>query len=164
MPLPSARQTFFLIAAACCCSMIAALIMQHMLEMEPCPLCISQRIFVILAGTAALIAGFHNPGNIGNKLYSLSGIFFSVVGGGVSMRHVWIQNLPEDQVPTCGPGLSYMFETLPLADALTLLLAGDGNCAEVSWQFLGLTIPGWTLIFFIGLAAIFTWQFMRKKG
>ncbi len=162
MPLPSARQTFFLIAAACCCSMIAALIMQHMLEMEPCPLCISQRIFVILAGIAALIAGLHNPANIGNKLYSLSGIIFSIVGGGISTRHVWIQNLPEDQVPTCGPGLSYMFETLPLADALTLLFAGDGNCAEVSWQFLGLTIPGWTLIFFIGLAAIFTWQFRRK--
>ncbi len=164
MPLPSARQTFFIIAAACCSMMIAALIMQHMLEMEPCPLCISQRVFVILAGAVALIAGLHNPANIGNKLYNLSGIIFSLVGGGISTRHVWLQNLPEDQVPTCGPGLSYMFETLPLADALALLFAGDGNCAEVSWQFLGLTIPGWTLVCFIGLTVIFTLQLIRKEG
>lgn len=164
MPLPSTRQTFFLIAAACCSMMIAALIMQQILEMEPCPLCISQRVFVILAGAVALIAGLHNPANIGGKLYNLCGIIFSIVGGSISTRHLWIQNLPEDQVPTCGPGIGYMFETLPLADALTLLFAGDGNCAEVSWQFLGLTIPGWTLVGFIGLAAIFTWQLIRKEG
>ncbi len=162
MPLPSIRQSFFLIAAACAGMMVAALIMQHMFEMEPCPLCVTQRVFVILAGVIALIAALQNPARLGRRIYSSAGILLSLIGGGVSARHVWLQNLPEDQVPTCGPGLSYMFEALPMWEALSLLFAGDGNCAEESWRFLGLTIPGWTLVCFAGLVAVFAWQAWRK--
>lgn len=162
MPLPSIRQSFFLIAAACAGMMVAALIMQHMFEMEPCPLCVTQRVFVILAGVVALIAALQNPALLGRRIYSSAGIVLSLIGGGVSARHVWLQNLPEDQVPTCGPGLSYMFEALPMWEALSLLFAGDGNCAEESWRFLGLTIPGWTLVCFSGLVAVFAWQAWRK--
>ncbi len=162
--LPNRRMMYFLVAGACLAMMIAALIMQHMFEMEPCPLCITQRVFVILAGVVALAAGAHNCKGIGNKIYASLGGLVSIIGGGVSTRHVWLQNLPEDQVPTCGPGLSYMFDALPLWEALSLLFAGDGNCAEESWRFLGLTIPGWTLLCFLGLLVIFIWQLLRKPG
>ncbi len=162
LPLPSIRQCFFLIAAASAAMMVGALIMQHVFEMEPCPLCITQRVFVILAGIVALIAALHNPAACGRRLYSGLGIVTSLAGGGVSARHVWLQHLPEDQVPTCGPGLSYMFDALPMWEALSLLFAGDGNCAEESWRFLGLTIPGWTLVCFIAFALTFAWQAWRK--
>lgn len=162
MPLPSIRQSFFLIAAACCSMIIAAMIMQYTLDMEPCPLCISQRVFVILAGLIAVAAALQNPQQLGRKIYSVTGLAASLIGGGISSRHLWIQNLPEDQVPTCGPGIGYMFETLPIWDALSLLFAGDGNCADVVWRF-GLTIPGWTLVGFVGLGTVFIWQFLRKS-
>lgn len=164
MPLPNIRNTYFLIAGACLAMMIAALIMQHVFDMEPCPLCVTQRVFVILAGVVALIAGVHHCQGLGNRIYASCGAIMCIIGGGVSARHVWLQNLPEDQVPTCGPGLSYMFETLPMWEALSLLFAGDGNCAEEAWRFLGLTIPGWTLVCFLGLLAIFIWQLIRKNA
>lgn len=162
-PLPSTRITFFLAFAACTAMMMVALIMQYVFVMEPCPLCITQRVFVILAGITALIAGLHHPQKLGTRIYAVVGALFCIVGGGVSSRHVWLQSLPEDQVPTCGPGLSYMFDALPFQDAVALLFAGDGNCAETGWTFLGLTIPAWTLVCFIGLTCIFIWQFVRKN-
>lgn len=159
--LPSYRNTNFIVAAGCTGLILIALYMQEVLGMHPCPLCITQRIFVILAGLLALLAALHNPAATGRKLYAGLGALAALVGGGVSARHVWIQHLPEDQVPACGPGLEYMFETFPLMDALTLLFQGDGNCADIVWQW-GLTIPGWTLVAFVGLLLVNLWQGMRR--
>lgn len=161
--MPSIRLVYFLLFAACTGMMVVALIMQYVFSMDPCPLCITQRIFVVAAGLVALAAALHNPATTGKNIYAGLGALASLVGGGVSTRHVWLQNLPEDQVPACGPGLSYMFEALPFQEALSLLFAGDGNCAEAGWTFLGLTIPAWTLISFIGLTGVFVWQGLRKN-
>ena len=137
--------------------------MQYAMGLHPCPLCITQRVFIILVGLTALIAALHHPGKKGQVIYSLFGIAFAGTGGGVSLRQVWLQNLPEDQVPACGPGLEYMFSNFPLSEALTLLFQGDGNCAEVSASFLGLTIPGWTAVAFAGLICFNLWQMIRKS-
>lgn len=162
MPLPGIRATFLWVAFGCLGLILTALYMQHMMGMHPCPLCITQRVFVILVGLVALVAALHMPARTGRRIYAgLSGLF-AIVGGGVSARHVWIQNLPEDQVPACGPGLEYMFETFPIMEALALLFQGDGNCADVVWSFLGLSIPAWTLVAFAGLLAISIWQGMRR--
>jgi len=160
--MPSIRRTFLLIFAACTAMMVGAMIMQHVFEMEPCPLCITQRIFVVLAGLIAFFAWIHNPLHLGRRIYAGLGLLLSLCGGGVSARHVWLQSLPEDQAPTCGPGLNYMFDALPFMDALSLLFKGDGNCAEVTWRF-GLTIPGWTLVCFVLLVLVFIWQLIRKN-
>ncbi len=159
---PSIRISFFIIAFACFAATVAALIMQYGFDMEPCPLCISQRIFVILVGITALLGGIFGLSRLGSRLASLFGIVFAFIGGSISARHVWIQNLPEDQVPLCGPGLAYMFETRPFFDALGLLFKGDGHCADVSFSFLGLTIPGWTLVFFIANASALIWIAVRN--
>ncbi len=160
--LPGIRQTYFIVFLGCTGLILAALYMQHAMGMHPCPLCITQRIFVIVVGLLALLAALHNPAAFGRKIYGGLSIIAALIGAGVAGRHVWIQNLPEDQVPACGPGLEYMFETFPLMDALRLLFQGDGNCADVVWQFLGLSIPGWTLVAFVGLAVISLWQALRK--
>jgi disulfide bond formation protein DsbB len=135
----------FLISAAL---IATALIMQYALKLEPCPLCIFQRVFVIALGGIALVAAIHDPRLMGRRVYGVLIVVFGVLGMIVAGRHVWLQSLPADQVPECGPGLEYMLNAFPLTEVLSLVFRGSGECADVQWVFLGLTIPGWTLVIF----------------
>ena len=135
----------------CAALMATALYMQHVMGLEPCPLCVFQRVFVIGLGIVALAGAIHDPGRIGRRVYGSLVALLAVLGVVVAGRHVWLQNLPADQVPDCGPGLSYMLDAFPLFEALQLVFEGSGECAEVQWTFLGLTIPGWTLVVFVGI-------------
>jgi disulfide bond formation protein DsbB len=135
-------------------------------ELEPCPLCISQRIAILVTGLVFLIAAIHNPQQCGLKVYSILGAITALCGAGISTRHVWIQNLPADEIPECGPGLEYIFENFPLIETLKLMLNGTGDCADVLWTFLGISIPGWTLVAFLGLAVLSLlqlWNFKNEK-
>lgn len=161
IPLPSIRLSFVLIAVFCGLAIVAALIMEYFFEMEPCPLCISQRVFIILVGFAALLGAALSNKKVGLIFSAGLGIVLAFIGGSISARHVWIQNLPAEEVPICGPGLGYMFETRPLFDALSLLFSGDGHCAEINFSLFGLTIPGWTLVYFLGLAVTLAWLIWR---
>ena len=114
--------------------------------LEPCPLCIFQRVGVIAVGIVALIALIHNPATFGQTIYSAFGISACVITIGIAARQLWLQSLPADQVPACGPSLNYLMDVFPLMDVLQMVLAGDGSCAEVSWQLLGISIPGWVVI------------------
>ncbi|MCK5830915.1 MAG: disulfide bond formation protein B [Methylococcales bacterium] len=146
---------WFLLGFASCFFMLAVgAYFQFVEEMEPCPLCISQRIAILITGLVFLAAAIHNPKSCGLKAYSIMGAITALCGGAISIRHVWIQNLPPDEIPECGPGLSYVFENFPLLDTVKLMLNGTGDCAEVLWTFLGISIPGWTLVAFLGLAAL----------
>lgn len=156
------RLTSLIIAMGCAMLIAIALYMQHSMGLEPCPLCMTQRVAIIAVGTVAFLAFLHNPAELGKKIYAALGAILAIAGGSVSSRQLWLQSLPEDQVPACGPSLEYMFDTFPLLDTLKIMLQGDGNCAEVVWTFLGLSIPGWTLVAFIGLLAVNIWQFLRK--
>lgn len=122
-------------------------------DLDPCPLCILQRLGILAVGLLFLAAGLHNPGRIGGRIYAVLIAFAATVGGAVSARHVWIQNLPPDRIPDCGPSLDYMFEVFPFSQALEMVLTGSGECAEVAWVFLGLSMPGWVLICFVALGA-----------
>ena len=127
---------------------------QFVEELEPCPLCISQRIAILLTGIVFLIAAIHNPQSTGIKVYSILGALTALCGAAISIRHVWLQNLPADEVPECGPGLEYVLENFPLSETIKVMLNGTGECADVLWVFLGLSIPGWTLVAFIFLAGL----------
>lgn len=161
--LLSVRNTHLVIFIGCVGLILTALFMQYSMGLPPCPLCITQRVFVILVGLIALIAAIHNPPKLGQVIYGLLGIGAAATGGGVSLRQVWLQSLPEDQVPACGPGLEYMFSNFPLIEALDLLFRGDGNCAEVSWSLFGLSIPAWTAVAFAGLIGFNLWQIVRRQ-
>lgn len=156
------RGLFGLTALASLGLILFALYLQHFLGEHPCPLCITQRVFVIAVGVLGLLAFLHNPGKTGRRVWAVLQLLAALGGGGVAARHVWIQHLPEDQVPACGPGLEYMFANFPFRQALDLLFMGDGNCAEVGWTFLSLSIPAWTLACFIGFTGVACWQFFRK--
>ena len=150
--------------AACAGMMAFALYAQYVWLMEPCPLCIFQRVALIAVGGVFLLAGLHPAGRIGRGVYSLLIAVAALSGIGVAGRHVWLQNLPKDQVPACGPGLDFMVDTFPAFEVLEMVLSGSGECAEVSWRLLGLTMPTWTLIAFVALGAWGVWLNWINRG
>lgn len=132
-------------------AMAVVLYFEHGMGMEPCPLCVLQRMCLIAAGFVALAAMIHNPRAWGRRIYAILAMIPTAAGIAVAGRHVWLQNLPEDRVPECGPGYDFIMEMFPFLDALKMIFRGSGECAETQWQFLGLTIPGWALVMFVGM-------------
>ncbi len=161
MTIPSSRIIFGLLFFGCSFLMAAALFMEHQMNLEPCPLCILQRIMVITTGIIALIAAIHHPRELGVKVYGGLVVVSAVIGGGISSRQLWLQSLSEDAVPACGASLDYMLDVFPLAEVLSMVLSGDGTCAEIAWTLLGISIPGWTLVGFAGLIAIGLFQIIK---
>ena len=135
--------------------------LQYLDGQDPCPLCLVQRgfyfglLFVFAAGA------IHGPARRGTMVYGLLGLLLGASGAAVAGRQVWLQHLPADQVPQCGPDLYFMLDNFPLAKVLTNLLRGSGQCAEVKWQFLGLSIAEWSLAWFAGLAIFALWAVLR---
>ena len=156
------RWLFALGALTCVILFGVALYMQHVMHLEPCPLCAVQRVFVIVLALVMASAAIHNPRGMGRRAYGASVAVIALLGAAVAARHVYLQNLPADRVPECGPGLEYILDAFPIAEALALILKGSGECAEVQWTFLGLTIPGWTLIAFLGIAGIGAFSCMSR--
>ncbi|MDN0082887.1 disulfide bond formation protein B [Crenobacter sp. SG2305] len=162
MLLSRPRTGFFLIALGCAAAMGFALYAQYQMGLEPCPMCIMQRVAVIVVGLLALIAALVNPRDWGIKFSALLVTLAALTGGGVAARQVWLQHLPADQVPACGPGLDYMLETMPMADVLAKVFHGSGECARVDWTFLGQSMPFWSGVFFIGVI-VFTWGLVASR-
>jgi len=140
-----------------------ALFFQYYLELEPCPLCILQRIIVLALALVFLAGLLHGPGGRGRKIYSALVGLVSLVGVGVSGRHVWLQHQPPSLVPECGPGLQYWLDTLPPWKVVQKMFRGTGDCAEVVFRFLGLSIPEWTLIAFSGLFLYSVFLFFSRS-
>jgi len=141
--------------------MAAAIYFQYVRQLEPCPLCIVQRWFVIAVGLLLLAGALHNPRAWGQRVYGAFTILFAGLGAAVAARHVWIQNLPPFQQPGCGADLDTMLSSFPLLKTAALVWAGTSDCATVTWRFLGFSMPAWVLAFFmgfivLGLVLIFT--------
>jgi protein dithiol:quinone oxidoreductase len=131
-----------------------ALYAQHVVGLEACPLCIFQRIGMIGVGIVFAVAALHAPRGAGARVYAVLGVLAALTGAGISGWHVRLQNLPPEAVPACGPGLDYMLDAFPLADTLKMVFTGSGECAEVNWTFLGLSMPAWVLAWFVVLGAL----------
>ena len=148
------RRIGYLLGFAVCAGLIAyALYLQYVDGLEPCPLCIFQRVCVIAMGLVFLLAAIHDPGRVGAGVYAVLQLLIGGTGAALAARQVWLQSLPKDQVPACGMGLSYMLDALPFTEVLKKVFEGSGECAEKGWEFLHLAIPGWTLVFFVAMIA-----------
>jgi len=158
----SSRSLFFICFLLCASMAGIAGYFQFVDNLEPCPLCILQRVATVAVGLVLLLAVLHNPGKIGIRIYGLLAGLCALIGGSISARHVWLQNLPEDQVPSCGPGLNFMLDNFPLGETIDMVMRGSGECAEVLWTLWGLSIPAWTLLAFIFLALVSLSQVFRK--
>jgi disulfide bond formation protein DsbB len=159
--LPPRRIGYVLGFVVCAALMAFALYLQFGLDLDPCPLCIFQRVAFVSMGVVFLIAAFHNPGRFGAKIYALVQLLLGGAGAMLAIRQLWLQSLPKDQVPVCGMSLSYMLDTLPLTETLRKVLEGSGECAEKGWEFLHLSIAGWTLVFFIA-TVVATFALIRR--
>ncbi len=141
---------------------VARFYFQGYLSLDPCPLCVVQRFFVIGTSIVVLAAFLHNPGILGRRIYTSVALLPNVIGIITAIRHVWLQNLPSEQVPECGPGIDYIMEVFSLFEALKMIFSGSGECSEILWVFLGLTIPGWTLVAFLIMGAALFFQLFRR--
>lgn len=163
MVLPSYRIVNLAQAIASAALIVIAIVyFQNYLGLEPCYLCITQRVFVIAVGVICAIAALHNPEARGQRIYAGLSIATAGLGSYFSGKQLWLQSLPEDQVPACGIPVDYLFDSFSASEAIAMLLRGDGNCAEVQWQLLGLSMPAWVMLCFVGFAAVGLVQFLRK--
>lgn len=140
-----------------------ALYLQFYQHLEPCPLCIFQRVGLLAMGLVSLVAFIHGPKKrVGRVIYALLSLLGISWATAVAARHVWLQHLPPEDVPACGPGLDYWMDTFPMQDVIKKVLHGSGECAVIDWTFLGQSLPTWSLAFFSALLLINLWQLFRR--
>ena len=148
------RRTANFAGAAVCSLLLAyAYYLQHFTGLEPCPLCIFQRIAVFALGAVFLLAALHNPRSVGARIYAVLIVLVTLAGAGVAVRHIYIQSLPAGQVPECGATLDFMLEVFPVWDVITRVLTASGECGKIDWSFAGLSMPWWVLIWIVMLGA-----------
>jgi len=148
-------------AAVCALLLAYAYYLQYFEGQDPCPLCLVQRGFFYAVGVVFLIAALHGRGTLA---YSIAGLLAALGGLAIAARHVWLQHLPADRVPACGPDLFYMLENFPIRRTLEKLFTATGQCAEVKWRLLGLSIAEWSLVWFVLLALYALWIAFRRRS
>jgi disulfide bond formation protein DsbB len=154
-----------LLGFAVCAGLLAyAYYAQLVLHLEPCPLCIFQRVGVFAVGVVFLIASLHDPVGWGRRVYASLLALAALATIGVAVRHLYIQSLPEGSVPSCGASLDFMLKVFSLSEVLVKVLTGSGECAKVTWAFLGLAMPAWVLIAALALGAFGVWVNLRRQA
>jgi len=150
-------------ALACAGLLAFGYYLQYFDSQDPCPLCLVQRGFYFGILAVFAVAALHSPGRTGKFIYCAAATLLALGGFGVAGRQVWLQHLPADQVPACGPDLFFMMENFPLSRTLEKLFMGSGQCAEVNWKFLGLSIAEWSLAWFAAFALYALWLAFRRR-
>lgn len=159
----SKRRLANLLGLSACLAMWGyALYAQFVLHLEPCPLCIFQRVGVAAMGSVFLLAALHDPGRTGARVYAVLLGLATLFTLAVALRHVYLQHLPADAVPACGASLDYMLKVFPLADVVRRVLTGSGECAKVTWTFLGLSMPACVLLSAGTLGTLGVWRNVRR--
>lgn len=160
IPGMNSRTFFALGTLASVWALVFAYLLQYVGGLEPCPLCIFQRIAMAAVALICLIGWIHGSAGLMHRAYALLAALAAAIGVALAARHVWIMHLPADQVPACGPGLDYLIQIMPLKNVVATVLRGDASCADVKGSFAGLSLPAWTMIYFAlltlaGLAGVF---------
>lgn len=146
-----------------CIGLLAyAFYMEYTLLLEPCPLCWLQRFVFMGFGIVFLVCAIQNPRSWDRYVYVLLFALLTLLGWGLAGRHLWLQSLPPEAQPECGLGVSYMLDSKPFTEVIAWAAKGSGECAEIQWTFLGVSIPGWTFIAFTLLGAIAIISLVRK--
>ena len=159
------RRTVNLAGFLACIALLGyAYFAQFHQHLEPCPLCIFQRIGVLAVAVVLMAAAIHHPKAWGAKVYGVLALLAAAGGGAVSVRHIYVQHLPLDMAPPCGPGIGYLFSHLPFSKFLVQAFTGSADCSVVTWTFLGLTMPEWVLIWFVILGLGGLWNNWRKSA
>ena len=162
---PSTVRRASLAAAIACAALLSyGYYLQYVKGLEPCPLCLVQRLFFYAVMIIFLVAAVHAPGKIGTRIYGGLLLVFAAGGAATAGRQVWLQHLPADRVPQCGPDLYFMLQNFPLSSTLQKLIRGTGECAKVDWTFLGLSIAGWSFVWFAIFILLAAWLLLRRPN
>ena len=153
------RTKFALGALVCALLLAFGFFLQYIQGLQPCPLCLVQRAFFFAVMAVFVLAALHGQGTV---VYSILASLFALGGAAVAGRQVWLQHLPPDKVPQCGPDLYFMLDNFPLSRTLQTLFSGTGECAVVDWTFLGLSIAEWSLGWFVALFVFAAWVALRR--
>jgi protein dithiol:quinone oxidoreductase len=148
---------------ACAGLLAYAYYAQYVMHLEPCPLCMFQRIGIIVLAVVFLIAALHDPGVNGRRVYAVLLGLAALATIGIALRHLYIQHLPPGSVPACGASLDFMLKVFSLSEVLVKVLTGDGECAKITWEFLGLAMPAWVLISALVLGVYALWVNLRHQ-
>lgn len=162
MALANPRTLFLLAFLGCLGLMGGALFLEHYVGLEPCPMCIVQRVCVIIFALVCLIAAIHGPARLGQRLYAGLALLFAALGAGTAGRQVWLQSVPADQLEACLPSLEFMLDALPLQEIVRLVFHGTADCAEVTWTLFGMSVPEWSLLAFVGMILFSLFQLLRR--
>ncbi|MDB6085619.1 MAG: hypothetical protein JWN43_3500 [Gammaproteobacteria bacterium] len=158
----TARTANFIGALACAALLAYAYYAQYVMHLEPCPLCIFQRVGIFAVGVIFAIAAVHDPAGWGRRVYAALVALASLATIGVALRHLYIQSLPPGTVAACGASLDFMLKVFPLTDVLVKVLSGSGECAKIEWRFLGLAMPAWVLIAAVATLIYGLWANLRR--
>ena len=139
------------------------LVLQHVVGLHPCPMCVMQRMAFIVIGILALIAAIHGPQRTGQRVYATLIAIAALVGASIAARQTWLQ-LDPPPFPECGPGLGFMLGNFSLADALPMIFRGSGDCSAVEWSFLGLSIANWSLVWLSAIFVFMVWLMLRRTA
>jgi len=162
MQLPSTRQLFFLAFLGCTGLMAFALYLEHSVGLVPCPLCHVQRFAVVLFGLICLLATLHNPALWGQRIYAFFAMLAAAFGIATAARQIWLQGLPEDQLPACLPPLEFMLEAFPMQEIISKMLHGTADCAKVDWTLLGFSIAELSIVSFTAMLVFALFLLLRK--
>jgi disulfide bond formation protein DsbB len=157
------RQANLLGFAACAAALAFALYSQYGLGFAPCHLCIFQRVEVAALGVVFLAAAVHDPRGTGARAYGALLALVALATVVTAGRHVWIQMQPPGAVPGCGADLDFMLDVMPLMQVIIKVFQAGGECAKVDWTFLGLSMPGWVLLFALGAGAWGVWANWARR-
>ena len=165
MSQPLGSRTLFTLGGVVCALLLGfGYFLQYGRGLEPCPLCLVQRGFFYAFGGTCLVAALHGPGRAGTMAYAALAGLFALGGAATAGRQVWLQHLPPEKVPQCGPDLFFMMENFPLSRTLQTLISGTGECAAVDWTFLSFSIAEWSLAWFLALFALAAYLSIRGQG
>jgi disulfide bond formation protein DsbB len=159
----TARAANLLGAATCAALLAYAYYAQYVLHLDPCPLCIFQRVGIFALGVVFAFAALQDPGVVGRRMYAGWLILAALATIGVAARQLYIQSLPPDAVPACGASLDFLLKVFSLNEVLMKVLSGSGECAKIDWRFLGLAMPAWVLIAAVALGGFGVWANVRRR-
>jgi protein dithiol:quinone oxidoreductase len=155
----STRQVFALLVVATIALMAYAFYAQYVMQLVPCTYCMVQRFAMVMTGVVCTFGVIHEPKSVmGWRIYSLSALFFALFGAAAAAKHVYIQYLPMDKRPGCGPSVDFMLQNMPLGKVLHNLFITGGDCGDIDWKFFGLTMPGWVLVWFVVFIVLVVWR------
>ena len=146
-----------------CAGLIAyAIYAQFDLHLDPCPLCIFQRIGIASLGVIFLLAALHHPRRWGAPVYAVLIALAALATVAVAGRQIYLQHLPASEVPSCGAPLSVMLQYMPVTAVIRRVLSGSGECSIINWTFLGLAMSEWVAIWALAFGAAGTVVNLRR--